>query len=540
MIFINLPMDKKYNYLLPLLLSVMLAAGMIAGYKFNPYNKPAIVKEGGKLGEVIDMIDMAYVDSVNIEKLTENAIRQLLFELDPHSVYLTKEENIESYQDLQGNFEGIGIEFNILNDTIIVVSPISGGPSEAVGIKAGDKIIYVENELVAGKGISTTDVRKRLLGKKGTQVRIKVLRPGMKNLLEFTITRDKIPNSSIDAAFMIDKTTGYIKINRFSAQTVDEFTTKLAELVLKGMTGLILDLSGNPGGYLDAAIKIADQFLNGKKLIVYTEGRQRKRQNYYSTSSGMFTNGKLVIIIDEGSASASEILAGAIQDWDRGLIVGRRSFGKGLVQEPILLKDSSEIRLTVARYYTPSGRFIQKPYQNGVQDYYMEMYHRFSNGEVFSKDSNNFPDSLKYKTAKGRIVYGGGGIMPDIFVAVDTSANSALLSELNRKGIFPTFSLFYLDQNRQFLLKNYPDFETFNKNFQVESIRATFIQYAEKQKISVNPNQFERSKKIIYAQLKAFIARHLYGNDAFYQIINQINPEFQSAYRTIISNYLIK
>lgn len=533
-------MDKKLNYLVPLLLSVALAIGLYAGYRFNPYNKSPEIKEKGKFGEVLDIIEMAYVDTVNRNELIENAIRNMLLDLDPHSVYLTKEENIESYQDLQGNFEGIGIEFNILNDTIIVVSPISGGPSESVGIKAGDKIIYVENELVAGKGLTTAEVRKRLLGKKGTKVKIKIMRNGSKNLIDFVITRDKIPDSSIDAAYMIDKTTAYIKINRFSAQTTEEFKTNLAKLMINGMTGLILDLSGNPGGYMDVAIQIADQFLDANKLIVYTEGRQRKRQDYYSSSNGMFTNGKLVIIIDEGSASASEILAGAIQDWDRGLIVGRRSFGKGLVQEPVLLSDSSEIRITVARYYTPSGRFIQKPYQNGSRDYYMEMYHRFSNGQAFSKDSIAFPDSIKYKTAKGRIVFGGGGIMPDIFVPLDTSGNTAYLSQLNRNGIFSMFSLSYLDRNRKNLLARYPDFESFNNNFKVESLKEDFIKFSESQGIDYDQNSFNRSKKIIFTQIKAFIARNLYDMNTFYRVINEINPEYLQAVKAIKTAYVIK
>jgi len=529
-------MNKKYNYIFPIIVAVAMAIGMLAGSRFNPYNLKSGGNQANKLLEILKTIDMNYVDTVDVNTLSEEAIRKLLMELDPHSVYLTSEEVKESMQDLSGNFEGIGIEFNILRDTIVVVSTISGGPSEQAGLQAGDKIIFVNNELLAGKGISTEGVRNKLLGKKGTVVKIKILRHGIQKLIEYTITRDKIPFYSIDASYMIDKNTGYIKINRFSAETATEFNQALAKLLLKGMTNLIVDLSGNPGGYMGATIQIADQFFSEQKLIVYTEGRKQKRKNYYSTRTGHFSKGKLVIIIDEGSASASEILAGAIQDWDRGLIVGRRSFGKGLVQEPFTLSDGSEIRLTVARYYTPMGRFIQKTYQNGVEDYYMEMYHRFSNGEVFSKDSINFSDSLKYKTNHGRIVFGGGGITPDIFVPFDSSQVSELITELNQKGLFNSFSLEYADKNRDFIKKNYPDFRKFLSSANSQAIYSEFLAFIEKNEIKFSSVQYEPHKQFIQNRIMALIVRLIYNNEAFYQVINMENPTFKKAYEVMQSN----
>ena len=532
----SISMNKKYNFVLPVLLALCVAFGMLIGMRFNPYNRPVQKDFSGKFNEILELIDMAYVDTVNINNLTEDAIRKMLMELDPHSVYLTKSELIASMQDLEGNFEGIGIEFNILNDTILVVSPIAGGPSESIGIRAGDKIIYINDELVAGKGIKTTDVRSKLLGKKGTKVTIKIKRKSVESLIEYTITRDRIPFFSIDASYMVDKTTGYIKINRFSAETYNEFNKALSKLLMEGMTQLILDLSGNPGGYLDAAIKIADHFFDKQKLLVYTEGRQRKRRDYYSESSGLFTNGKLVVIIDEGSASASEIMAGAIQDWDRGLIVGRRSFGKALVQEPLRLSDSSEIRLTVARYYTPIGRFIQKPYQNGSEEYYMEMYHRFSNGQLVSKDSNLFPDSLKYKTFKGRTVYGGGGIMPDIFVPLDTTYRNQLLADINQNGLFNSFTIQYVDNKRNELKNKYPDFKIYDKQFQSVTLKNEFVNYIQQNGIKYNENEFKLAEKIIFNRIDALIARNLFGDNAFFKIINEENPEFLKALETIKSN----
>jgi len=405
-----------------------------------------------KFSRAMGYISNFYVDTINGPKLIENAIVNLLKELDPHSVYIPKDEVKEMNEPLEGNFEGIGIQFNILHDTIYVISPISGGPSEKVGIRAGDRIININDEIVAGKGISNTGVRDRLLGEKGTIVIVSIKRKGVSELLQFTITRDKIPIFSVDAAYIIDKDIAYIKISRFASTTVDEFVEKAKKLKNDGAKSLILDLRDNGGGYLDKAIELADHFLDDKKLIVYTEGMRVPRKENLATINGIYQDGNVIVLIDEGSASASEIVAGAIQDWDRGIIIGRRSFGKGLVQQQLFLPDGSLIRLTVARYHTPTGRVIQKPYDQGLEEYEKELLTRYQQGELLNKDSINFPDSLKYYTLQNkRIVYGGGGIMPDIFVPLDTTSVSEFYSKMIRTGVLNSFVLDYIDKNRKSL-----------------------------------------------------------------------------------------
>jgi carboxyl-terminal processing protease len=420
-----------------------------------------------KIETLIRYVDRYYVDSVNDKKLIENAIRNFLKELDPHSVYLTKEELEEMNEPLIGNFEGIGIQFNILNDTILVISPISGGPSEKLGIMAGDKIVKINGENVAGTGITNSDVTKKLRGQKGTKVEVSIQRRDVKKIVDYTITRDKIPIFSVDASYMVNPEIGYIKVNRFSATTMDEFRKSLEALRTSGMKHLVLDLRGNSGGYLSTAIELADEFLSDNKMIVYTNGRSFPKDERYATGKGGFESGKLAVLVDNGSASASEIVAGAVQDWDRGLIVGRRTFGKGLVQKPYNLPDGSAIRLTIQRYYTPTGRCIQKPYEEYKDDY----FHRLERGEFFSQDSIRMPDSLVYYTPHKRKVYGGGGIIPDEFVPVDTTYNSDFLSELSRKGVFYQFAIRYVDENRKKIQKSYPDFESFKNNFTIESKR---------------------------------------------------------------------
>src|SRR4030043_451586 len=376
---------------------------------FNGSIKAQVLSdESLKFSQVLNWIDKYYVDSVNKSELVENDIIEMLQSLDPHSTYMNKEEVRQMNEPLQGNFEGIGVSFNILDDTIFVVNTIPGGPSEQVGIMSGDRIILIEGEKVAGTGIKNADVFKRLRGKKGTQVTVSILRRSVKDLIVFTITRDKIPIYSLDASYMIDNRIGYIKLNRFSFTTMDEFESALLELKMSGTEDLILDLGGDGGGYLEVAVKLADQFLSEGRLTVDTEGVKYPRRNYVSSSRGNFEEGRVVIIIDEGSASASEIVAGAIQEWDRGIIVGRRSFGKGLVQSPLKLIDSSMVRLTIARYYTPSGRLIQKPYTEGYDDYSKELINRYNNGELSDEDKIIFPDSLRYQTLlSGRTVSGG-------------------------------------------------------------------------------------------------------------------------------------
>ncbi|MEA3495810.1 MAG: S41 family peptidase [Bacteroidota bacterium] len=534
-------MNKKYNYLLPLLLSIMFALGMLVGTKFSPDSFRAKNNDTHKFKEVISHINTSYIDTVNNNKLVELAVKKVINNLDPHSAYISKSELTAVTQDLQGDFEGIGIEFNILNDTLIVVSPISGGPSEKLGIKAGDKIITVDEENIAGVGLTNADVRNKLLGKKGTIVKVEILRNGNKEVLAFDIVRDKIPIYSIDAAYMADDKTAYIKINRFSAKTASEFVKALNKLENEGMQNLILDLGENPGGYLQVAFQVTDQFFNSKKIIVYTKGRARKREEYYSSKRGGFKTGKLVVLIDEGSASASEIVAGAVQDWDRGFIIGRRSFGKGLVQEQMELTDKSALRLTVAKYFTPSGRFIQKPYKNESKaDYYLDIYNRYLNGELTNKDSIDIPDSLKYQTDGGRIVYGGGGIIPDFFVAIDTSMNSNYLSQLIHKGLIYKYTLEYLDKNRLVLKKRYPDFKQFDAKFNTNSIWNDFLTFATKEGVTKNEKDLKSSGELIKLQLKALIARQLFDHGSYFRIINQSNNEFQKAIEVINSDMFDK
>ncbi len=495
-----------------------------------------IQSEGSKKFEtLLQYINYAYVDSTNESELVENAIVAVLKELDPHSVYIPADELKKMNEPLVGNFEGIGIQFNILHDTLVVVSPISGGPSEKVGILAGDKIIEIDGENIAGVGLQNSDVQKKLRGNKGTKVNVGIKRRAVKEILYFTITRDKIPIYSVDASYMATPEIGYIKVNRFASKTDEEFRKGLNKLMEKNMKHLIIDLTGNGGGYLKTAIQLADEVLNDKKLIVYTEGSKSPKQEYYTSSKGGFEKGKLVVLIDEGSASASEIVTGAIQDYDRGLIIGRRSFGKGLVQKPFNLPDGSAIRLTVARYHTPSGRCIQRPYDNGKEEYYKEFSRRFKNGEYSSEDSISFPDSLQYKTINSkRIVYGGGGIMPDIFVPIDTSLYSEYFGKVNRKGLFNEFVLTYMDSHRKELEEKYADVAEFKNSFNAEKeVFDDFIKFADEKEIEKNKEQINTSKKLILIRLKALIARNLWDTSAYYQIANDLNNSFLKAIEEI-------
>lgn len=489
-----------------------------------------------KIIRFIQYVGSEYVDSVDVNKLVDDAIIETLKKLDPHSVYITKEDVQAMNEPLQGNFEGIGIEFNILKDTLMVVNPIPGGPSQKVGIMAGDRIITVDGENIAGVGISNSDVQKKLRGNKDTQVTLEILRKSNENLLEFTITRDKIPIHSLDASYMIDNKIGYIKLNRFALTTEEEFTEALKKLKKEKMEHLVLDLRGNGGGYLNAAVELADHFLNNNQLIVYTEGRNVNKTDFTSSSKGNFKKGRVVVLVDEGSASASEIVAGAIQDWDRGIIIGRRSFGKGLVQNQVPLPDGSMIRLTVARYHTPTGRVIQKPYNvKEIDKYYSELNERYGSGELFHSDSINVPDSLKYFTLnKKKVVYGGGGIIPDIFMPVDTSFYSDYYAQLIRKGIINQFMHTYIDNNRSQLKPYAANFDKFNKKFNInQAILDELITFAEKEGLEFNQEEFNISQEQISLQLKALFAQHLYTTSHYFQIINQNNNAFQKAIEVI-------
>jgi carboxyl-terminal processing protease len=493
-----------------------------------------------KIESLLYHIDRMYVDDVDKKELIDAAIVRMLEELDPHSIYIPKEELEEVNEPLKGNFEGVGIQFNIVRDTIYVVDAISGGPSERLGIRAGDRIVQIDGELVAGVGFKNSDVMKRLRGKKGSKVIVAIHRRGEEQLLEFNITRDKIPIYSVEASYMATPQVGYIKVSRFSATTMKEFRDKLDELKKLGMQDLILDLQGNGGGYLRTAIEMADEFLGDRKLIVYTEGRTSPREDTYSTKEGRFEKGRLVVLVDEGSASASEIVSGAVQDWDRGLVVGRRSFGKGLVQRPVMLPDGSAVRLTVSRYYTPSGRSIQKPYDEGVLAYQREKFERLRKGELTEADSNRL-DTMKYYTMTSkRVVYGGGGIMPDIFVPIDTTMSSDYFGQLVRKGVLNTFALSYVDEKRVGLLSTYPSPEAFRTGFTIsDELLALLQNEAEKEGIEPDADGLFRSRALIGLRLKALIARDLWDTSAYWQVINAENPvdrSFQKALEAIQDN----
>ena len=487
-----------------------------------------------KIGTTLYLIENFYTDTVNLDKVTEQAIIAALKELDPHSAYLSKKEVEKANEPLVGSFEGIGVSYQLIRDTITVIGPTPGGPSEKVGIMAGDQFIKIDGEDAFGKKIDNDFVQKRLRGKKGTKVTVSVKRGNEKELMDFEIIRDKIPVNSINASFMMEKNVGYIKLDRFAQESTKEFKLALEKLQSQGMSSLILDLRSNTGGYLNTAIEMVDQFLKEGKLIVYTEGLNSPRQEWRSTASGMYTEGRLVVLIDEGSASASEILSGAIQDHDRGVVIGRRSFGKGLVQRPFNLPDGSVIRLTTARYHTPTGRCIQRPYEGGSEDYYKEMTKRLEHGEYFHADSIHFPDSLRYKTYKGRIVYGGGGIMPDIFMPIDTSYNSKLYTNLVRKGVFNKYTVDYAMQHRDQLKTKYPEFKLYNQHFEVDATMIEAIKaIAAQEKVDWNEEQYLRSEKYIKLQIKAMIARNVWEMQQYYEVTLPEDPTIRKALNVI-------
>ncbi len=480
-----------------------------------------------KFASALQIINLAYVDTVWEPDLVEKAIIATLKELDPHSQYISKADLQKANEPLEGKFEGIGISFQIYKDTILVISPIPSGPAEKLGILAGDKIVTIDGESATGSLLDNNYVFKRLRGDKGTKVNISIFRKGRKNLIEYTITRDKIPINSIDATFMAGDEIGYIKLNRFSRTSMDEFRKGIGELKDKGMESLILDLRGNSGGYLDVAIDLSDEFLGPGKLVLYTEGSSSPKRKYKSSFRGEFEEGKLVILLDEGSASASEIVAGAVQDWDRGLIVGRRSFGKGLVQRPYYLPDSSVIRLTIARYYTPTGRCIQKPYDEGYEQYYHDLMSRLEGGELTSKEKIDFPDSLKYYTPKNRLVYGGGGIMPDVFVPWDSTKYTDFYVDLLSKGIFRDFVLEFIDREREYLTSNYPDLDKFMSSFKIDNkFMDEFIEFASNMEIEPKEGEQELSGELLSYQLKALIAGNLFEFNSYFQIMTQIDEGF--------------
>ncbi|MCI1682228.1 MAG: S41 family peptidase [Bacteroides sp.] len=494
-------------------------------------------------------ISNLYVDKVDENKLVEEAIIKMLAQLDPHSAYSNADEVKKMNEPLEGNFEGIGVQFQMVEDTLLVIQPVSNGPSEKVGILAGDRIIAVNDTSIAGVKMSTEEIMARLRGPKSSKVQLTIVRRGVSSPLPFTVIRDKIPIYSLDASYMIQPKVGYIRVSRFAATTAEEFGQALSHLQKLGMEDLILDLQGNGGGYLNAAIDLANEFLQQKELIVYTEGRAARRSNFYAKGTGKFKKGRLIILVDEYSASASEILTGAIQDWDRGIVVGRRTFGKGLVQRPIDLPDGSMIRLTIARYYTPSGRCIQKPYdstadirlgQEGTdrtnrEKYSQDLMDRFNRGEMMHADSIHFLDSLKCFTKKlQRTVYGGGGIMPDYFVPIDTTQYTDFHRDLVTKGVIFKTSMKYIEDHRKALQNTYKKFETFNNKFEVnQDVLSNLLSTAKKEKVTFSDVQYEKSLPLIKLQLKALIARDLWDMSEYFEIINTTNNSVQRALKLL-------
>ncbi len=491
-----------------------------------------------KMYEVLNIIDKAYIDEPDHEEITETAIKNVLKELDPHSVYIPADELKKMNEPLKGNFEGIGIQFNLMEDTVVVVGVIAGGPSEKVGIMAGDKIVTVDGKAFAGTDLENNDVMVALKGPKDTKVTVGVKRRKVKELIDFTITRDKIPIHSLDASYIAKPGIGYIKLNRFSATTVQEFKDALVDLKAQGMEHLVLDLKGNGGGYLKAAVQLADEFLDKGELVTYTEGRSFPRKDYNASSSGGFQDGMLAVLIDEGSASASEIVSGAIQDWDRGLVVGRRSYGKGLVQKPFPLSDGSAMRLTISNYYTPAGRSIQKPYEEGKESYLKDIRTRLEKGELTDLSKIEFPDSLKHNTLRSkRTVYGGGGIMPDMFVPLDTTSNTKMYRDVNRQGMFQQFLLTYMDKERKSLEKEYQTEDDFVNNYTVgQKFFDEFIEYVSGEGVDCNDEQLALSEKSMRIRMKALVARYLFGTSAYFRVANENNEALQTAITAMEDN----
>jgi carboxyl-terminal processing protease len=549
-------MKNLKSILLPLIFSLILIAGILIGnwYSSNFYGQKLSLKQifgtgsssdthgnmgnstimptNNKLSSILSYISSEYVDSISVEKLTESAIPVILDELDPHSVYIPARDLPKYNEPLVGNFSGIGVQFNMVDDTVAIINTIANGPSEIVGVFAGDRIIKVNGRVVAGVKLPSDSIVAMLRGPKGTNVRVEVFRRSEKKPLDFEITRNDIPLYSVDVAYMINEKTGYIKISTFAQTTYDEFVEAVDKLHAKGMSKMILDLRSNGGGIMDAATRIADQFLDDNKLIVYTQGKARARYDVYSTAGGICNKDELCILIDEYSASASEILAGAIQDNDRGTIIGRRSFGKGLVQEQIQFRDGSALRLTIARYYTPTGRSIQKPYSTDKFDYSSDLNKRFVHGEFENADSIKFSDSLKFITPGGKIVYGGGGIMPDIFVPMDTTGISPYFNRVRNLGLIYRFAFDYSDKNREKLIKykTAPELSAFldKTNYFKE-----FLKYAENKGVPQNAADMKVSEELIRVQIKAYIARNAIDNEGFYPIIQEIDNTLLKAISVI-------
>lgn len=519
------------NRIRPLWVIILLLSGIIIGLYINKgvNTKKVEVEGGSKFDEVMWYVGNDYVEEPNAQEIQDEAIAAMMEKLDPHSAYVPLEEFNEVNDPLLGSFDGIGVQFRLERDTIAIVSVIKGGPSEKVGLMDGDRIIYVDDTLVASKKLKNEDVMRKLKGPKGTKVRVRVLRRGVEGLLDYTITRDAIPTYSVDIAYMLDDEIGYLKLSKFSATTVSEFKKGIGELDSQGMKKLIFDLRGNTGGYLSAAVDIADEFLPRGCLIVYTEGRNRPRNYMKARRHGQLEDIPVVVLIDGESASASEIVAGALQDNDRGTIIGRRSFGKGLVQEQIMLSDQSAIRLTVARYYTPTGRCIQKPYGDSHEDYLLESYERYESGELFHPDSIHFADSLKFTTPKGKTVYGGGGIMPDIYVPLVDDSTEYYFNRIVNLGLLYQYAFDYTDKHRA-QLKGYKTVEAFDRSFKVtDAMFDALVHLADEKGIVGTEEQRQAARRETDILLKAYIARNLFDDEGFYPIYAPMDEILQRA-----------
>ena len=520
---------RKILFTILLIIAPMMLAAQ------NSKKRTAVPEQLNKLMIAESMITRFYVDSVNETKMVEEGIKAMLKQLDPHSTYSDPKEVKSLMEAMQGNFDGIGIQFNIVEDTLVVIQTTANGPSEKVGVLAGDRIVSVNDTAIAGVKMERYDIMRRLRGKKGTEVHIEVVRRGVNRLIPFDIIRDKISTSTIDAAYMLDKKRGYIRISSFGQKTHKEFVEKLDSLQKQGMNDLVLDLRSNGGGLLQASVDIANEFLQQNELIVYTQGRVFPRYDYLAKGGGRFNKGRVVVLIDENTASAAEILSGAIQDWDRGIVVGRRSFGKGLVQRPLDLPDGSMIRLTIARYHTPSGRNIQKPYGDSIP-YRDDLMKRYNRGELTNADSIHFPDSLKVYTKRlNRPVYGGGGIMPDYFVSLDTTKYTQYHRDLARKGTIIQTTLKYLDAKRDDMKKKYPTFEEYKKEFKVdEELLAIMRRQAEHDSVKLkDEDEYKNSLPMIRRQMKALLARDLWDMSEFYQIYNEDDETVMKAIELI-------
>ena len=522
----NEPNNSPFQIKLPLVLFIGLAVGVLIGSNINSRKaSPGTGDDIQKLREVLGLIKEDYVDTTNTAPLVEEAINLMLEKLDPHSVYIPASEKVQANESLQGNFEGIGIEFNIFQDTLVVVAALPGGPSEAVGLRAGDRIVKVNDKNIASIKLNNRDVQKLLKGPKGTEVNIEVVRRTSRSPIQFRIIRDKIPQYSIDAAYMVGPDIGYIAIQTFAKTTHEEFRKAVKELRGQGMKKLILDLQNNGGGYMDQAIAIADDFLPAGQKIVYTDGQEKKyNQDAVATSDGDFEQGDLIVLVNENSASASEIVAGALQDNDRALLVGRRSFGKGLVQRPFELSDGSELRLTISRYYTPSGRSIQKPYD----EYDSDWLNRFNHGELFTADSIKVKDSLRYKTTNGRVVYGGGGILPDYFVPLDTSEASSYFNRLFQANVLREFAFNYAEKNKATLEPK--GFEWYSSSFVITDAMLTEVaEMGKRNQVEPDWKDLTKNKRRFQVFLKAEIASRVWGRPQFYPIYNETNEALQKA-----------